>query len=59
MRCDLRNEEDILEIFDEIINDFGGIDLLVNNAGVLASSSLLQGKTKEWRDIYEVKLIKY
>ncbi|CAD5113275.1 DgyrCDS2455 [Dimorphilus gyrociliatus] len=57
MKCDLRNEEDILEVFDDILNDFGGVDVLVNNAGLLATTSLLQGKTKEWKNIFEVNVL--
>ena len=32
---DVRNEEDVRDIFDTVTEKFGGIDILVNNAGVV------------------------
>lgn len=33
-RCDVRNENDILKAFDNVEKNFGGVDVLVNNAGL-------------------------
>lgn len=32
--CDVGKEEDIVAVFKEIVSRFGGVDVLVNNAGV-------------------------
>ncbi|GAA3713848.1 glucose 1-dehydrogenase [Salinicoccus jeotgali] len=34
MQCDVTEEQDIIDLIDESIKKFGGIDVLVNNAGI-------------------------
>ncbi|GAB0091875.1 hypothetical protein DMENIID0001_067640 [Sergentomyia squamirostris] len=41
IKCDVTNEEEIVAVFSQIIKDFGGIDVLVNNAGIGNSSRKL------------------
>jgi NADP+-dependent farnesol dehydrogenase len=42
MKCDVSNEADVIRTFSEIEKKFGGIDVLVNNAGVMPNTSLIQ-----------------
>lgn len=39
-KCDVSSEENIKETFAWIITQFGGVDVLINNAGVLNQTSL-------------------
>jgi NAD(P)-dependent dehydrogenase (short-subunit alcohol dehydrogenase family) len=48
IRCDLRNPEDIEQTVSSVINDFGRIDLLVNNAGIFAAEALEQISVDQW-----------
>jgi NAD(P)-dependent dehydrogenase (short-subunit alcohol dehydrogenase family) len=48
VRCDLRNPEDIEQTVSAVINDFGRIDLLVNNAGIFASEALEAISVDQW-----------
>jgi NAD(P)-dependent dehydrogenase (short-subunit alcohol dehydrogenase family) len=48
IRCDLRNPEDIQQTVSTVINDFGRIDLLVNNAGIFASEALEEISADQW-----------
>jgi 3-oxoacyl-[acyl-carrier protein] reductase/pteridine reductase len=48
IRCDLRNPEDIEQAVSTVINDFGRIDLLVNNAGIFASEALEEISVDQW-----------
>jgi len=48
IRCDLRNPEDIEQTVATVINDFGRIDLLVNNAGIFASEALEEISADQW-----------
>uniref|UniRef100_A0A1I8MBG2 Short chain dehydrogenase n=1 Tax=Musca domestica TaxID=7370 RepID=A0A1I8MBG2_MUSDO len=40
MYCDVSSKESVNEVFDKIISQFGGIDVLVNNAGCLKKGQL-------------------
>lgn len=41
LKADLRNEEEILSAFGWIEENHGGVDVLVNNAGVLSMSTMI------------------
>lgn len=41
VKCDLTRESEIKTSFDYVIKSFGGIDILINNAGVYESTSVL------------------
>jgi NAD(P)-dependent dehydrogenase (short-subunit alcohol dehydrogenase family) len=48
IRCDLRNPEDIEQTVSAVIDDFGRIDLLINNAGIFASEALEEISADQW-----------
>jgi NAD(P)-dependent dehydrogenase (short-subunit alcohol dehydrogenase family) len=48
VRCDLRNPEDIEQAVSAVVNDFGRIDLLVNNAGIFESEVLEDISIEQW-----------
>jgi NAD(P)-dependent dehydrogenase (short-subunit alcohol dehydrogenase family) len=48
VRCDLRNPEDIEQTVVTVVNDFGRIDLLVNNAGIFESEALENISIEQW-----------
>lgn len=41
VRADISNPDDVLRMFDEVVNTFGKLDILVNNAGVCVWESFL------------------
>lgn len=56
--CDITSEEAIKQSFNWIEKTLGGIDLLVNNAGVRSNAMLLDdGNTKELRGMLEANLL--
>ncbi|XP_065892158.1 dehydrogenase/reductase SDR family member 11-like [Dysidea avara] len=57
MKCDVRKEEDILSMFDNIKTQFGGADVCINNAGLMRPSPLLSGSTEEWREQLEINVL--
>jgi NADP-dependent 3-hydroxy acid dehydrogenase YdfG len=54
---DLRQEADILAFFQAIRQRWGGVDVLINNAGLGHKQSLLDGDTEAWRDMLEVNVL--
>jgi len=57
VKCDLTVESDILEMFKEIRQKFGRIDVCINNAGFSTDSPLLSGETSDWRRMLEVNVL--
>jgi NAD(P)-dependent dehydrogenase (short-subunit alcohol dehydrogenase family) len=47
-RCDLRDPESIEQTVASVIEEFGQLDLLVNNAGIFASEALEKISVEEW-----------
>lgn len=54
---DLRQEADILALFDRIRQTWGGVDVLVNNAGLGYKAPLISGATAAWREMLEVNVL--
>lgn len=50
-KCDLTVEEDIINAFKQIIKKLGNIHVLVNNAGVLTVTDLINGDTGKWKTV--------
>jgi len=54
---DLRDEAAILAMFQTIRSQWGGVDVLVNNAGLGHKAPLLAGETAMWREMLEVNIL--
>ena len=58
VRCDLRRESDIMDMFQLIRNKYGRIDVCINNAGIAwKQDKLSEGDTEEWREMLNVSVI--
>lgn len=55
--ADLREEGDIARLFDEVRQTWGGVDVLVNNAGLGHHAPLMSGKSAHWREMLEVNVL--
>ena len=53
IKANVAKEEEVKEMFTEIREKFGRIDVLVNNAGIMKNNLLLMTKTDEFNEIVE------
>lgn len=56
-QADVRQEADILRVFAAIRAAWGGVDVLINNAGMGHKESLMSGNTAAWREMLEVNVL--
>jgi NADP-dependent 3-hydroxy acid dehydrogenase YdfG len=54
---DLRDERQIVALFAELRGRLGGVDVLVNNAGLGHDAPLMSGATDHWREMLEVNVL--
>ena len=53
LRCDVRDPMSVREAVDEVARQLGGIDLLVNNAGIFATEALEKITPEQWDAMFE------
>src|SRR5262245_26800299 len=54
---DMRRESDVLRLFAVAREHLGGVDALVNNAGLGRPALLSSGATEVWREMLEVNVL--
>jgi NAD(P)-dependent dehydrogenase (short-subunit alcohol dehydrogenase family) len=52
VRCDLRETDDIRQAVASVIEEFGQLDVLVNNAGIFASERLEDIQPEQWDEMF-------
>ena len=55
-QCDVTNPEQIGKTMDDIVADFGKMDVLFNNAGIVLHKPALELTPKEWLGVIDVNL---
>lgn len=55
--ADARDEAALLAVFDAVRKRWGGVDVMVNNAGLGRDASLCEGATDGWREMLDVNVL--
>ncbi len=55
--ADARDEAALLDVFARIRAEWGGVDVMINNAGLGRMDSLCDGETAAWREMFEVNVL--
>lgn len=56
LKTDVRIEEQVIQLVEHTVKEFGGLDILFNNAGIYEWFSVENIPTDVWRDIIETNL---
>ncbi|MFN3974483.1 MAG: SDR family NAD(P)-dependent oxidoreductase [Dehalococcoidia bacterium] len=56
LRCDVTDEEQVKGMVAQVVERYGRVDVLVNNAGVTLRTPILQTETRHWDLIMRVNL---
>jgi len=59
IRCDVTNEADVGRAFEAVLENWGGLDIAVNVAGVAPAYALIDMPADKWRFALEVNLTGY
>ena len=53
----MTKEEDILKVFKWSKDNLGPVHILVNNAGRVAHTNLTEGKTEDWKSVFDLNVL--
>lgn len=56
IKVDVTNSDDVARLFDETMQKFGRVDVLVNNAGITRDNLLIRMQESEWDAVIAVNL---
>lgn len=59
VKVDVTNEEQVAALVDGVIGDFGKLDIVVSNAGVLVAGAIDAFPAEKWRFVMNVNLFGY
>jgi 3-oxoacyl-[acyl-carrier protein] reductase/pteridine reductase len=54
IRCDVRDPQNVQEMVREVVAEMGGIDVLINNAGIYSTTSFERISPEQWDDMFTV-----
>jgi 3-oxoacyl-[acyl-carrier protein] reductase len=54
--CDVRSNEDVVGLIAKAESEFGGLDVLVNNAGLGMTKALVETTSAEWLRLLDINL---
>ncbi|KAL5243821.1 hypothetical protein ACI65C_011231 [Semiaphis heraclei] len=55
--CDITDERAVKDVFGWVDTELGGVNVLVNNAGIIMRSSLLDGTLKDWNFLMSINVL--
>lgn len=58
-KCDIRDFEKVKKFAQDAIQELGGLDFLVNNAGILRDKALVMMEKSDWDEVIDTNLTGY
>ena len=59
VKVDVTDEQQVAEMVQTAIREFGKLDILVSNAGILKAGEVIEFPTADWRKVIDVNLVGY
>lgn len=56
MRADVSREDQVLEMFQTMLKEYGTIDILVNNAGIQKDANFVDMTVEQWQSVLNINL---
>jgi 3-oxoacyl-[acyl-carrier protein] reductase len=56
LRLDVSKSDEVIKSFEEIVKEFGRIDIVVNNAGITRDGLILRMKEEDWDSVISINL---
>ncbi|MGF7185132.1 3-oxoacyl-[acyl-carrier protein] reductase [Desulfitispora alkaliphila] len=56
IKADVKNSDEVKNMIKEVTDQFGGVHILVNNAGVTRDNLMMRMKDSEWQDVIDINL---
>ena len=56
LMADVGDDDSMQALFDKIQKEWGGVDVLINNAGIASGGPMVETTMEEWRKLIEVDL---
>jgi len=57
VQCDVADDESVRRAVAEVAERFGGVDIVINNAGIGAVGTIADHTDDEWRRVFEVNVL--
>lgn len=54
--CDISSRDAVKAMVDECVRELGGVDILINNAGISSRESLMEVTDEEWDAVFSINL---
>jgi len=56
VKCNVASEEEVNEMFKAAVDEFGTVDVIVNNAGITKDTLVMRMKLDQWQQVIDINL---